>query len=505
MNNTIYRSIGGLLLVLCLTGCKKFLEEKSQDEVRPGSVAELQQLLMGEAYTAGTYSSFHAFLDLMTDDMISNFNPDKAAEHSYKMYEGPYTWNRGLFEMMEAADVSEDIDTYARYYSCIKGCNVVLEMIDEVKGDESERENVRGQALALRGFYYFMLNNLFAQPYNTPGIDRSKALGVELILSSVVKDEFPKRSSLQAAWDQVESDLTKALPIVEKYGTNNTKFRITPAFMHTLLSRFYLYQEKWDLAAKHASLGLALNSSLVKLSNIAFPPWYEQPAAGVYSYTSTEVIWLGYASYMEYYYIGENRAYGAVPFCVSPDLRSKYEYTPSNKNNRGDLRMRYYFGWNMADYDWTIFVPLAGWKAPKGYQGPVKGMRVAELYLNRAEANIMQYLKNGDDQLRVSALRDLNTLRESRYDTRNAAYQPVDKTGDELLQFCRDERRRELCFEDHRWFDLRRYGMPEIKHVFQGSVNQAPVEHILAKGDKHYVLPIPRNALIKNPALEQNP
>ena len=34
-------------------------------------------------------------------------------------------------------------------------------------------------------------------------------------------------------------------------------------------------------------------------------------------------------------------------------------------------------------------------------------------------------------------------------------------TTADLLQFVRDERRRELCFEEiHRWADLRRYGCP---------------------------------------------
>jgi hypothetical protein len=35
-----------------------------------------------------------------------------------------------------------------------------------------------------------------------------------------------------------------------------------------------------------------------------------------------------------------------------------------------------------------------------------------------------------------------------------------------ILQFCLTERRREFSFEELRWFDLRRYGMPSIVHTF---------------------------------------
>ena len=146
-----------------------------------------------------------------------------------------------------------------------------------------------------------------------------------------------------------------------------------------------------------------------------------------------------------------------------------------------------------------------GQKYSEDNSGVTKGMRVAELYLNRAESYIQQYLKNGDESLRIAALADLNFLRSRRYDTRNVAYVNVDYSGQPLLDFCRDERRRELSFEDHRWFDLRRYGMPEIRHILQISGSQSPVEYILHQGDKRYVLPIPRSALLLNPSLEPNP
>ena len=76
--------------------------------------------------------------------------------------------------------------------------------------------------------------------------------------------------------------------------------------------------------------------------------------------------------------------------------------------------------------------------------------------------------------------------------------------ADELIAFVRDERRRELCFENHRWFDLRRCGMPEMIH--EVTINKGQVqEYRLAKGSDRYVLPIPKKVLDKNPALVQNP
>lgn len=49
------------------------------------------------------------------------------------------------------------------YYRCIRGVMFVLDMLDEVTGSE-DRKQVKGQSLAMRGYFYFMLVNLFAKP-----------------------------------------------------------------------------------------------------------------------------------------------------------------------------------------------------------------------------------------------------------------------------------------------------------------------------------------------------
>ena len=88
----------------------------------------------------------------------------------------------------------------------------------------------------------------------------------------------------------------------------------------------------------------------------------------------------------------------------------------------------------------------------------------------------------------------------------------ITATGAELVNFVRDERRRELCFEGHRWFDLRRYAVnsrfpfsKEIRHVayeYQASGDYAAVgEYVLrpyAEDEAAYVFPIPSDEIVIN-------
>lgn len=67
------------------------------------------------------------------------------------------------------------------------------------------------------------------------------------------------------------------------------------------------------------------------------------------------------------------------------------------------------------------------------------------------------------------------------------------------------ERARELAFEGHRWFDLRRQGMPEIEHTYKAEKGGAVYEYVLQQGDPMYTIPFPNSVILQNRALIQNP
>ena len=101
------------------------------------------------------------------------------------------------------------------------------------------------------------------------------------------------------------------------------------------------------------------------------------------------------------------------------------------------------------------------------------------------------------------ALDDLNELRRHRFN-KTYEYEEVNITDPELLfKFYQEERRRELAGDwIHRWCDLRRYGMPEISHVYFETSSGNKTEMTLSKN--RYVLPIPEEIIRLNPLLEQN-
>jgi hypothetical protein len=130
---------------------------------------------------------------------------------------------------------------------------------------------------------------------------------------------------------------------------------------------------------------------------------------------------------------------------------------------------------------------------PYGTSGLCQNIRTAEAYLNKMEAEALL----GKD---ADALADLNTFCATRY----ANYTAQNLTGDNLLTTIRNERRREFCYEGHRWFDLRREGMPEISHIYRERKGGPLVKYVLQHNDPMYTIPLPTSAFENNNALQQN-
>ena len=178
MKNIIQKSII-LLATISLCSCSDFLKESSQDEVIPSTIEDLDQLLAYEGYPRRDLSLM-PYLDLLDDD-VTQYITSSNANPIVTKYSPLYLWggrsaesNEKMFEDFNnlpnptSGITSIKVDSYATFYKMIAGCNVVIDMINEVDGEENMKKRVEGEALVLRSFYYFNLINLYAYPYNTP-------------------------------------------------------------------------------------------------------------------------------------------------------------------------------------------------------------------------------------------------------------------------------------------------------------------------------------------------
>lgn len=388
---------------------------------------------------------------------------------------------------------------YESFYTYILGANAALDYIDGVSGTEDEKNIVKAQALALRGFYYFQLVNMWGAPYNYD----KKALGVPLKLTSALETLELPRNTVEEVYEQVLKDLNEAESLYEKLPSElqyKKDYRTSLPMVQLLKSRVYLYMEDWKNAAIYAKKVINDWSFTLTDLNSLPTPTYSAPYYNFISQDCSETIWV-FGSIQNFVNLANktmpdpaNRVYSLNFFNASSDLLEKYE--------EGDLRKENYI---VRPYYEDSVKHLLGYAPygkfavdykiePSNSENFAHAFRLAEAYLNLAEATAL-----GDEE--ETAVEALKTLLKNRFVTGTEI--EITERGEALVERIRLERRLELCFEGHRWFDLRRYGMPSITRVWKNGDYMK--SYTLKEKDPFYTLPIPSTVLEENRQLVQNP
>ena len=511
-------------IVLC--SCEDFLEPSSTSEFVPKDANSLNELLLGEAYPRNDVDGMNIFLNLLDDDIAAM--PYQVPQDGFdaNRFLAAYTWQPDMFKMMTEAGYS-NTNMYERYYELILGANAVIDYIDQVNDEQENINYVLAQAYALRGFLYFKLVNIFGQPVNS----QPDALGVPLKLNSGVENAVDAlaRRSVKEVYEQVINDLKKSEQLYETLSAEKQfakDYRTSLPMVQLLLSRVHLYQENWNDAASYAQKVMTNpNFKLLDLNAVETVTEEGHPFYKVYhAYSeSPDVIWLyGSVSDMGNWvmsYAGtsnpkDNNRIMHSYFKASDDLMDSYEDTDLRKeryiikkpvrDERGiEIWTPMAIGKLSVNIPQDLGVSLNNFYKPISSSGVFgRSLRLSEAYLNYAEAKAMMHQMGSDANGATEAQNTLDELRSKRFAATDFQALSISDT-EELIQFIRDERRRELCFEDHRWYDLRRWGMQEIKHVWYNDANSKSV-YTLTLGDKGYTIPIPDEAMDLNAALEQN-
>lgn len=508
-----------LLFVMGLNACADFLEPKSQTEYVPRDINSLNELLIGEAYMDPRAQNYYVFCynDLFSDDYACSRAPFNNAQNADKFikYKALFAWHPDMFKL--ASQNATYFAVWTSTYQFILGCNAVLDYVDEVSGTEEAKAHVVAQALGLRAFYYFHLINLFGEPYYY----NKTAPGVPLKLNSNMELELPKRATVEKVYEQIVADLEQAekeflkLPEDKWFIKNAT---IGLPMVQLMRARTALFMNDYATAVTYAKK--VINDWGLSLYDLnAFSSTTAVPYFGFTTYDNPEVIWpFGCTIDMVRPYSLATANTVAAPtvrriFNASDALLALYheagdDITDENvlyKDNVKDLRKKNYIVKEGTAAAVQSYYGALGKVPVNTSYAPVvtsfgRALRLSEAYLILAEA---AYL-NGDDD---TAVRTLETLRKNRFSTSGGDIYKVPAgitLGETLFTFIKQERRREMCFEGLRWFDQRRWGMESFTRTWREDIGTEEIILTMEKNDPAYTLPIPYDAIEKNPNLTQN-
>ena len=340
-------------------------------------------------------------------------------------------------------------------YSGINRANGVIAAAPSAGLTAALADQYRGEALFVRALHYHTLVKWFG---DVPLV-LTPSTGVDPATS------FPPRETAANVYAQIVTDLEAAVPLLPTARTNG---RANRSAAQALLARVYLDRgATGDYALAVARATSVITSGLYSLNPSYRTNWTTKHSA---------------ESIFELSYSTNNSNNLAFWYYPQP-LSGRWGFSPSldlyNSYAAGDLR---------RDFSIAISPTAAACAANCRYgikyhriatsDDNVPVLRLAEMYLIRAEANAR--LNAGDATVQP----DINIVR-----TRAGLAATTASGQAALLTAILDERRWELTFEGHRFFDLRRFGVATT---------------VLGMAPSRLLFPIPQSERDINTALTQN-
>ncbi len=342
---------------------------------------------------------------------------------------------------------------WADIYNAINRVNYMLFKLQDVTFLDSQAKlDYEGQLRFLRALHYFNLVRLYG--------------GIPLKLEPTLdasKENFLPRSSYSDVYTQIIQDLEFA-----RLNIKNIKpERATVIAAESLLASVFLTVRNYSEAINMANEAISRN------------PFLETKYANLFSKSidpSAEIVF-----YIPFAANDKNRL---AEYHFPNQLNGRYENSPSAKLisliETNDDRKSFVASYYQNKYYTKKYSDLATGS------DKVIVLRMAELFLIRAEANYMI-----DSVANLSAiLDDVNAIRHrAKLDSVKVV------GGDGLVNLINKEKQIEFAFEGKRWFDLIRTGkavgaVPSVTQNFQ------------------MLFPIPQSEIIANPNIEskdQNP
>jgi starch-binding outer membrane protein, SusD/RagB family len=474
-----------LMLAFITISCEDFLDENLQGIYTSSTFYKTDEhamLALTAAYQPLAFTSIRnplwVFGDVASDDAIKG---GISGDQSEIEFIGEFTYNRdnGFLEHI-----------WTRYFEGISRANDAIHRLGNGVS-ETTKATVQAEAKFLRAYYYFHLVNIFGEiPLKTTPALTAADLHVPV-------------STVEAIYNQIETDLKDAASVLLPTAGSG---HATKGAALGLLAKVYLFRQKYDLSLdaieQIEQLGLY---ALMPVYGDNFKTATQNNKESVFEiqHLTGQDPFLGNVLNQWFAPQVENGYYFNIP---RQDFVDAFEKTIDDVY---DPRLDYTLGregttWiNGNDFDptWspTGYIQKKHLQPVSEIPGGTKGdgnlnyvfMRYAEILLIKAEA----LNESNQSDLALDPLNQVRTrARESfLYDESITGFGQIPENllndiaitnQSQLRDIIRRERRVELGFEFHRFYDLMRYGK---------AYAEAQLSHTSFNYDQHRFFPIPQS------------
>ena len=439
-----------LSFVLLLASCKDILEPPPND-IRVDDLT-LNRAADAPLVRVGLYGAFRS----MTSSVViaGDFTADNIIHNgTFASYQE--------FGTKQITSTNSDVAAFwGAIYGTVYVANFILEKLPKITSGltADSRKQLTAEARFLRGLanFYGVYTYGDIPLVTTTDQTTNRNIGrspTATVLAAVLAD-------YQAALADLPDDSSTGAAYLSKH------------VVRAALARFYLYQKNWAQAETYAG-------QIISSGKFTLVPDFNTII--IQNFTAESIFEVGYTlnddpATLNTLFVGRREVIPsnqAVAALISTESGTRSATIILNtKLQQGNDN-----GWAVRKYGTALQT-----------NANIVVFRLAELYLIRAEARAQQSKLTGTN----GAVADLNVLR-----TRAKAPAITVTSQADLLLAVEQERRLELAYEGHRWYDLVRTGRAQaVMSAFSPNWNS-----------RYELWPIPQSEILRNPGLQgaQNP
>ena len=478
MIKSIYKTALFSFLLFFAASCKKTfldvyptLSPAKEDYVN--NITSSKEFLNGIYTDLGQYF-YQSYNAMYADIVADNIKPKLGSSTYFSVY----SWNQGAtdtryFGSSGSSSVPNMNGLWTIGYKAIRSCNYLLENIDRFHIENAvEADNIKGQAYALRAIIYHTLVTVFSQPYQFTA-DASHP-GVPYVTSSdALFDKGVARKTVGELYGFLINDFNAAIPLLNPAATS--KLYVTKNTAKAFLARVYLYKGDFT-AAKGLAVEVLKAVPIINGSSYVTKLFTANETEALLQIPPAQTATNNYATNFPSYYFRTD-----IRFFATKDI------TDLINERAADARKVW-----VKDTAGASNIRKFPSGAVSGITTPSEAyyltvIRSSEMCLTAAEA-LAKIGKEDSAKIYLDYIRQ----RADGSATNSTA------TGAALMDSIYKERRKELCFENFRMFDLLRTGKP-VNRIDITS----PATAILPYPSNKAIAPIPLQD-IQSYGLQQN-
>lgn len=501
-----------LLLNACEDAYKITQDGELNEDVAITSVSDMQAYL-NAVYSYVTISNEIAFTAIFTDETGTGRGS------------GGQNFDTHRFQLTSANGYAEAM--WYGHYAAINRANRLIKSaqgVEPAAGEEADYNSILAQARAIRAFCHFQLLTYFST-----NLEDDNAEGV-ILMDRVpsVGEDLPRNTNGEV-FALIEDDLNFAY---ENVSDQTYKF-ISKRFIDALRARMYLYRGNYTLAKQYAedvinatpSANQLVSATPVPTGTVGSSSWnssfYGTASTNPYrkmfnDSNQGEIIFAldrpnaGNWENIAFNFVTNTTAVNGSPFFeVGRNLFNLLNSTP------GDVR-RYAcvdptslinpnYDQQGVDYIATDVLIIDKYPGKTGavLRNDIKVIRLSEIYLILAEC----YARSGDLNGTTNSVASVLKLIRDKRNFLNAQPLPVYADETAALKDILLERRLELCFEGHRYIDLKRLGN-DVNESIDRNITDDELQGLpltIPITDYRFTMPIPTSELNANGNIAQNP